>query len=108
MTWDCAELSKILKKDCGSKKLAQGFIDSGKLKMLPWIAGAFVGGVVVTIGVQKLAKYFSENEVIIVEELEPDKEEAVEDIKEEDNKQETAKEDVSNDENNINIDEKKS
>ncbi|MDY2629743.1 MAG: hypothetical protein SOV85_00090 [Clostridium sp.] len=108
MTWDCAELSKILKKDCGSKKLAQGFIDSGKLKMLPWIAGAFVGGVAVTIGVQKLAKYFSENEVIIVEELEPDKEEAVEDIKEEDNKQETAKEDVSNDENNINIDEKKS
>lgn len=103
MTWDCAELSKILKKDCGSKKLAQGFIDSGKLKMLPWIAGAFVGGVAVTIGVQKLAKYFSENEVIIVEELEPDKEEA----KEEDTKQETTKEEVFNDENNINIDEKK-
>lgn len=56
MTWDCAELSKILKKDCGSKKLAQGLIDSGKLKMLPWIAGAFVGGVVVTLGVQKIAK----------------------------------------------------
>ncbi len=108
MTWDCAELSKILKKNYGSKKLEKSLIDSGKLKMLPWIAGAFVGGVAVTIGVQKLAKYFSENEVIIVEELEPDKEEAVEDIKEEDNKQETAKEDVSNDENNINIDEKKS
>lgn len=103
MTWDCAELSKILKKDCGSKKLAQGFIDSGKLKMLPWIAGAFVGGVVVTIGVQKLAKYFSENELIIVEELETDKKEA----KEEDTKQETTKEEVFNDENNINIDEKK-
>lgn len=100
MTWDCAELSKILKKDCGSKKLAQGFIDSGKLKMLPWIVGAFVGGVVVTIGVQKLAKYFSENELIIVEGLETDKEEE----KEEDTKQETTKEEVSNDENNINID----
>lgn len=104
MTWDCAELSKILKKNYGSKKLEKSLIDSGKLKMLPWIAGAFVGGVVVTIGVQKLAKYFSENELIIVEGLETDKEEA----KEEDTKQETTKEDVSNDENNINIDEKKS
>ena len=103
MTWDCAELSKILKKDCGSKKLAQDLIDSGKLKMLPWIAGAFVWGIVVTLGVQKIAKCFSENELIIVEELEPDKKEA----KEEDTKQETTKEEVSNDENNINIDEKK-
>ena len=41
--------------------------------MIPWIAGAFVGGVVLTLSVQKIAKKFSQNELIIVENIEDNK-----------------------------------
>ena len=100
MSWDCTELSKVLKKNYGSKKITEGLIDSEKIKMIPWIAGAFVGGVAVTLGVQKIAKCLSKKEVIIVEELDIDNTEVVEDIKEdikenikeEDTKQETTEE----------------
>ena len=73
MTWNCTELSKVLKEKYESKKLPEDFIDSGKMKMIPWIAGAFVGGVVLTLSVQKIAKKFSQNELIIVENIEDNK-----------------------------------
>ena len=82
MTWDCTELSKILKEKYEAKKIAGGLIDSDKMKMIPWIAGAFVGGVVVTLSVQKAIKHFSQNEEVVDEELEDDKKELIEDIKE--------------------------
>lgn len=82
MTWDCTELSKVLKKKYESTKFAEGLIDSNKIKMIPWIAGAFVGGVAVTLGIQKAIKHFSKNEEITDEELGDDKEGELQDIKE--------------------------
>ena len=81
MTCNLTELSKIKKENDGSKKLAECLIDSGKIKMIPWIAGAFVGGVAVTLGVQKIVKCLNQKKVITDEELDIDKEDIIEDIK---------------------------
>ena len=82
MTWDYSELSKILKEKYEANKFPGGIIDSDKIKMIPWIAGAFVGGVVVTLSVQKAIKHFSKNEEMADEDSEDDKKELIEDIKE--------------------------
>ena len=113
MTCNLTELSKIKKENDGSKKLAECLIDSGKIKMIPWIAGAFVGGVAVTLGVQKIVKCLNQKKVITDEELDIDKEDIIEDIKyydvEEDiteevniDKNDIIEEEVNLDENNIN------
>ena len=117
MAWNCAELSKLIKENNGTKKLAESLIDSGKIKMVPWIAGAFVGGVAVTLGIQKAVKCLNEKKVITDEDLNINKEDIIEDIKyydvEEDitekevNIDENKVEEVKVDENNINEEEAK-
>lgn len=49
--WEYAELSHMAKLNGGPDNLVKKLINSGKLKMLPWVGVAFVGGIVVDKGV---------------------------------------------------------
>lgn len=57
MAWDYAELSKMAKANGGPEKYVEVLVNSGKKHMLPWMGAATVGGVVVTLGIQKAIKY---------------------------------------------------
>lgn len=52
--WDYAELSHMAKLNGGPENLVKTLINSGKLKMLPWVGVAFVGGIVADKGVSHL------------------------------------------------------
>lgn len=52
--WEYAELSHMAKLNGGPDKLVKKLINSGKLKMLPWVGVAFVGGIVVDKGLDYL------------------------------------------------------
>ncbi len=60
MAWDYAELSKLAKENGGPEKLVEILIKSGEKRVLPWVGVALAGGVVLTIGVQKIVNYFSQ------------------------------------------------
>jgi len=88
MKWNYAELSAEAKKHGGPEKFVEVLINSGKKEMLPWVGVAAAGGVVVTIGVQKLIKYFSEKKAQSREEVELAKQEIIKGIRAYDEEQE--------------------
>lgn len=81
MAWDYAELSKMAKVNGGPEKLVDILIDSGKIKMFPWLGVAVAVGVVTTIAVQKAYKYLSKKKVDSDTALELAKQELIQGIK---------------------------
>lgn len=81
MAWDYAELSKMAKVNGGPEKLVDILIDSGKIKMFPWLGVAVAVGVVTTIAVQKAYKYLSKKKVDSDTALELAKRELIQGIK---------------------------
>lgn len=59
MAWDYAELSKLAKANGGPEKPVEMLVNSGKKGIMPWVGVAFVGGVTLTFGVQKIVKQFA-------------------------------------------------
>lgn len=91
MTWDYAELSKLAKENGGPERLIEILIEAGveagKKKTLPLIGAAFAGGIVITLGVQKIIKYFSEKSKTSNIELENAKKEIIQGIDDYENSQ---------------------
>jgi hypothetical protein len=81
MTWDYAELSKMAKKNGGPEKLVEILVKSGEKKVFPWAGVAFVVGIILTLGVQKTKRYFSQKKNISVADVELAKEELIQGIK---------------------------
>lgn len=76
--WDYAELSHLAKMNGGPENLVKKLVDSGKIKMLPWVGVAFVGGIVVDKGIEYLMKKKKEHDA----EVEVAKQELIQGIKE--------------------------
>lgn len=91
MTWDYAELSKLAKENGGPERLIEILIEAGveagKKKTLPLVGVAFAGGIVITLGVQKIIKYFSEKSKTSNIELENAKKEIIQGIDDYENSQ---------------------
>ncbi len=81
MGWNYAELSKLAKANGGPEKLVDLLIKSGEKKVLPWVGVAFAGGIVLTIGIQKIIEYFSHKKTISSDEVESAKKEVIQGIK---------------------------
>jgi len=64
MAWNYAELSKMAKANGGPENLVELLVKSGENKVLPWVGVALVGGVALTVGVQKIIEYFSHQRAI--------------------------------------------
>ncbi len=60
MAWDYAELSKLAKENGGPEKLVEALFESGikagKNKMYPLIGVALAGGILITVGIQKISQ----------------------------------------------------
>lgn len=89
MAWNYAELSKLAKANGGPEKLVEILIKSGEKKVLPWVGVALAGGATLTIGVQKIVKYFSQKKAISAAEVELAKKELIQGIKDYDAAQAT-------------------
>lgn len=81
MKWDYAELSKMAKANGGPEKFVDLLIKSGKRKMFPFIGVAAVLGVTVTLVSQKAYKYLSDKKAESNTEIELDKQELIQGIK---------------------------
>ena len=77
MSWDYAELSKIAKQNGGPSKLIHSLVECGKKQMIPVVGSALAGGVIVTLGIQKIIKYLAEKKERSTIELEEAKKELI-------------------------------
>jgi len=84
MEWNYAALSKMAKVNGGPDRFVEFLIKSGAKKVLPWIVVAFAGGIALgialTVGVQKIFAYFSQNKAISAAEVESAKKELIQGI----------------------------
>ena len=87
MGWDYAELSKMAKANGGPEKLVNSLVKSGKIKMMPWVGAALVGGVMATLGIQKTIKYLTDKKEKSNAEFEIAKQELIQGIKDYDRSQ---------------------
>lgn len=75
--WNYAKLSHMAKETGGPEKLVEVLVNSGKLKMVPWLGVAFAGGIVFTKGAEYLAKKKQEHD----DKVEAAKQELIQGIK---------------------------
>ena len=94
MSWNYAELSKLAKMNGGPEKLVDLLVNSGKKKMIPAVGVAVLGGVALTLGVQKLIAHFSKLKDESDKLLEDAKQEIIQGIKEYDAEQENKEEEL--------------
>jgi len=103
MSWNYAELSKLAKENGGPEKLVEILVDSGKKSVYPWLGVSFAGGIALTIGVQKVVRYFKEQHSVSPKAVEAAKRELIQGIKDYDAAQQ--KNDAVSEE--VNVDEQK-
>lgn len=94
MNWNYAELSKLAKSNGGPEKLVDLLVNSGKKKMVPIVGAAVLGGVALTLGVQKLIAHFSKLKEESTKSVEAAKLEIIQGIKEYDAEQEKTEKDT--------------
>lgn len=94
MSWNYAELSKLAKANGGPERLVELLVNSGKKKMIPAVGIAVLGGVALTLGVQKLIAYFAKLKGESDKLVEEAKQEIIQGIKEYDAEQENKEEDT--------------
>lgn len=87
MSWNYAELSKLAKENGGPEKLVETLVESGKKSIYPWVGVAFAGGVVLTIGIQKVVQYFKYKHEISSQAVDLAKQELIQGIKDYDARQ---------------------
>jgi hypothetical protein len=81
MEWNYAELSKMAKKYGGPEKLVEILVKSGEKKGRRWAVYGFAGGILLTFGVQKIIKRFSQKKGISATDVESAKKELIQGIK---------------------------
>lgn len=89
MSWDYAELSKAAKKAGGPEKLVEILVNSGKVKMIPWLFVAGAVGSALTISEQKIMDYLKSKKEISEAEVKKAKAELIQGINEYDKNHET-------------------
>lgn len=94
MSWNYAELSKLARANGGPEKLVDLLVNSGKKKMIPIVGAAVLGGVALTLGVQKLIAHFSKLKDVSDKLVEDAKQEIIQGIKEYDAEQDEQEEDT--------------
>lgn len=76
-TWDYADLSVLAKANGGPEALVDKLVNSGKVKMLPWLGVAFGFGAIAL----KLWQYFKQLKAKSTAELEAAKQEIIQGIR---------------------------
>lgn len=84
MSWDYAEMSKAAKACGGPEKWVETLINSGKMKMVPWLFVTFAVG----IGVQKGITFLPQKKAVSKSEIKSAKEKIIKGIKDYDRTQE--------------------
>ncbi len=79
--WNYAELSKLAKSNGGPEKLVDLLVNSGKKSMVPYIGLAAIFGSILTVGSQKVIKYFNTKKLQSDTELSAAKQEIIQGIR---------------------------
>lgn len=79
--WNYAELSKLAKSNGGPEKLVDLLVNSGKKSMIPYIGLAAIFGSILTVGSQKVIKYFNTKKLKSDTELSAAKQEIIQGIR---------------------------